>query len=74
MIVGTFFLLHALQKLVVEGEGISGTYEFFLLGAIMFIPGSYHSFIAAMAFRGAEGYSFDEVAIFDEDFNKKDDD
>ena len=54
-------------------EGISNSYEFFLLGAIMFIPGSYHSFLAFMACRRIPGYSFDEVAIFDEDFNKRDD-
>ncbi len=55
--------------------GLSGSYEFFLLGSIMFIPGSYHTFLAFMAFRGAEGYSFDDVSVFDEDFNKgKDDD
>ena len=38
----------------------------------MFIPGSYHSFLALMAFRGEPGYSFEDVAVFDEDFNKRD--
>ena len=39
----------------------------------MFIPGSYHSFLAFMAYRKVEGYSFEEVAVFDEDYNKDDD-
>ncbi len=69
---GMFFLSQAILKFM-EG-GISGSYEFFLLGSIMFIPGSYHSFLAFQAFRGVEGFSFDEVAIFDEDFNKREDD
>ena len=38
----------------------------------MFIPGSYHSFLALMAFRGEPGYSFEDVAVFDEDFNNRD--
>ena len=53
-------------------SGIWDSYEFFLLGCIMFIPGSYHTFLAMMAFRQVPGYNYDEVAIFDEDFNKED--
>ena len=68
---GTFFLLQAVSKFL--EEGLSNSYEFFLLGAIMFIPGSYHTFLAFQAFRGIEGYTFDEVSVFDEDFNKRDD-
>ena len=64
-------MAQAFMKLM--DAGISGSYEFFLLGSIMFIPGSYHSFLAFMACRRMPGYSFDEVAIFDEDFNKNDD-
>ena len=72
MILGTFFLLHACAKLL--EDGISGSYEFFLLGSIMCIPGSYHTFLAAMARRGEPGYSFEDVAVFDDDFNKRNDD
>ena len=72
LILGTFFLLHACAKLL--EDGISGSYEFFLLGSIMFIPGSYHTFLAAMAWRGEPGYSFEDVAVFDDDFNKRNDD
>ena len=72
MIGGLFFLGQGILKFA--EAGISGSYEFFLLGGIMFIPGSYHSFLALMAARGVAGYSFDEVSIFDDDFNRKDDD
>ena len=51
-------------------EGISGSYELFILGSILFIPGSYHTFIAMMACRRVPGYTFDEVATFETDFNK----
>lgn len=54
-------------------EGFYNAYEFFILGSILFIPGSYHTFIAFMACRKVEGYTFDEVAVFDEDYNKEDD-
>jgi hypothetical protein len=54
-------------------KGIRESYEFFLLGSILFIPGSYHTFIAFMSFRQIEGYSFSDVSVFDEDFNNLDD-
>lgn len=54
-------------------EGISKAYEFFLIGSIMFIPGSYHTFLACMAWRKEDGYSFEDVAIFDDDYDKNDD-
>ena len=40
-------------------EGIKESYEFIVLGSIMFIPGSYHTFIAIMACKGVEGYTYD---------------
>ena len=53
--------------------GFKESYELFLLGGILFIPGSYHTFVAFMAFRQVDGYTFDQVATFDEDFNNLDD-
>ncbi len=66
---GLFFLAQAFLKF--SEEGIWESYELFLLGSILFIPGSYHTFIAMMACRRVPGYSFDEVAVFDENFNKE---
>lgn len=40
-------------------EGLKESYELLILGGILFIPGSYHTFIAFMAFRMVEGYTFD---------------
>ena len=68
---GLIFLL--LGALKTADEGISKSYEFFILGSILFIPGSYHTFIAFMACRRVDGYSFEDVAVFDEDYNKDDD-
>lgn len=67
---GAIFLTIAFQKLL--EEGIAGSYELFILGSIMFIPGSYHSFIALMAQQRVEGYSYDQVAVFEEDFHAED--
>jgi hypothetical protein len=53
-------------------EGIYNSYELLLLGSILFIPGSYHTFIAFMACRKVPGYTYEEVAVFDEDLNKDD--
>lgn len=33
----------------------------FMLGALLFIPGSYHSFIFLMIFRKVPGYSYDMI-------------
>ena len=42
--VGSFFLAWGVLELV--GKGFGDAYEKMILGAIMFIPGSYHSFLA----------------------------
>ncbi len=46
-------------------DGIYESYELFILGSILFIPGSYHSFIAFMACKKAPGYSFEEVSVME---------
>ena len=53
-------------------EGIYNAYELFLLGGILFIPGSYHVFVALMACKKIPGYSFSDVATFDEDLDNDD--
>lgn len=41
-----------------------------ILGAITFIPGSYHVVIAFRAWRGDAGYSFDDIpTVFDENLD-----
>ena len=60
-------------KEVKDGEQIhQSAWEFFVLGSILFIPGSYHTFIAIMACKKVPGYEFDQVSIFDEDLNNDD--
>ena len=36
-----------------------------IFGSLMFIPGSYHVFLAVQTFRGVPGYLFDEYPTFD---------
>ncbi|KAF2359236.1 Protein of unknown function DUF872 transmembrane [Trinorchestia longiramus] len=42
------------------------TWPLIILGAIMFIPGSYHSYICYYAFKGYDGYSFESIPSFDD--------
>jgi hypothetical protein len=41
------------------------TWPLLILGAIMFIPGSYHVHLAYYAWKGRSGYSFDDIPEFD---------
>ena len=41
------------------------TWPVIVLGALTFIPGVYHVRIAWLAYRGAPGYSFEDIPDFD---------
>mmetsp|Transcript_14935 Transcript_14935/g.32811 ORF Transcript_14935/g.32811 Transcript_14935/m.32811 type:complete len:99 (+) Transcript_14935:57-353(+) len=45
-------------------SSFSESMPFTLLGAITFIPGSYHSFIFLMIFKKVPGYSYDQVITY----------
>ena len=54
--------------------GIKESYEKFILGFILFIPGSYHTFIAFGALTGMHGYNYDNLTTFEsESFFENDD-
>ena len=36
-----------------------------IFGSLMFIPGSYHVYLAVNVFMGTPGYSFDDIPEFD---------
>lgn len=42
------------------------TWPVIILGALMFIPGAYHSYVAYYAFQGYEGFSFDDIPSYDD--------
>lgn len=42
------------------------TWPVIILGALMFIPGAYHSYVAYYAFKGYEGYSFDDIPSYED--------
>ena len=76
-IVGTIMLVMAAQEYTfgfsnlqttatTENPGASPL-EKLLLGAILFIPGSYHTFIAIMAWLRREGYTYEDVSVFESD-------
>ena len=80
-IVGTIFLWMGIEDYIEVGGFTSSSrpgqepYEKLLLGSILFIPGSFHTFIAMMACLNKEGYSYQDVSSFesetfwDDDFN-----
>ena len=63
LVVGTVFLCWGLSEFL--ELGIQESYEKFLLGFILFIPGSYHTFIAAMALLGRPGYDYQNLTTFE---------
>ena len=69
---GTYFLSEAFKNWATYGlygtakEGAQ-PYEELLLGAILFIPGSYHTFLAIMAFFEQDGFDYKDVATFEND-------
>lgn len=56
-ILGIIFLSLGFNKWV--ELGFKECYEFLILGSILFIPGSYHTFVTWMACRKVDGYTFD---------------
>ncbi|XP_029644814.1 transmembrane protein 230 isoform X1 [Octopus sinensis] len=49
----------------ISSEYADRTWPLLILGALMFIPGSYHVMIAYYAYKGYEGYSFEDIPDFD---------
>eukprot|EP00730_Choanoeca_flexa_P010713 TRINITY_DN20824_c0_g1_i1.p1 TRINITY_DN20824_c0_g1~~TRINITY_DN20824_c0_g1_i1.p1 ORF type:complete len:119 (+),score=3.93 TRINITY_DN20824_c0_g1_i1:86-442(+) len=47
-------------------EGDDRWLSMIILGSLMFIPGSYHTFIAVQTWRGIPGYDFDDIPHYDE--------
>jgi len=46
----------------IDSKTFSGTpWPLIIIGVIMFIPGAYHVHVAYMAFRGYDGYSFEDI-------------
>ena len=65
LIVGSVFLSLGLYKW--SGSSLGESYEFILLGSIMFIPGSYHTFLLVQILRGVEGYDYELLDMFDQE-------
>jgi len=64
-IVGSMFLLFA--SISFKNRGInSNCIQYFILGILLFIPGSYHTVIIARIIRGDRGYTYDLISYLDE--------
>ncbi|CAI2384454.1 unnamed protein product [Moneuplotes crassus] len=64
-ILGSLFLGIGIHKWVLTS--LSECYEFLLLGLIMFIPGSYHTFLLIQILRGVPEYTYDLLDVFDQE-------
>ncbi|CAG2238783.1 Transmembrane protein 230 [Mytilus edulis] len=61
-VIGTVLLVIGSMLLTVWDR----TWPVIILGAIMFIPGAYHVRLACYAYKGYDGYSYDDIPEFDE--------
>lgn len=61
-----FLLLHVVKLVYFLFQYGDRTWPMLILGSVMFIPGAYHVRIAYYAYKGYEGYSFDDIPEFDE--------
>ncbi len=54
---------------LIPGAGPAQTHErwiaFIVIGSLMFVPGSYYSYLAYYAYRRAPGFTFDDIPEFD---------
>lgn len=64
-VIGTFFLFWGAYDLMHNTLGEAS--EKLAIGAILFIPGSYHSVLAFQALRGAAGWDYEHLTIFEND-------
>ena len=67
LVLGTIFLILGGQELTEEVIDWTKATERLILGGILFIPGSYHSFLAFMVLRGAQGYDYQNLTVFEND-------
>ena len=71
-IVGTVMLYLGIEEFRASGN-CTEAWEKLLLGLILFIPGSFHSFIAVQALRGVEGYDYEHLTVFENEKYFEDD-
>ena len=71
LVLGTVLLGLAVADMM--EKPVSECLDKLILGLILFIPGSFHSFLACMALRGQPGYDYEHLTVFeDENFFDKD--
>lgn len=68
-IIGTVLLIIGsllVAGVVIPDEYADRTIPVLILGAIAFLPGSYHTYIAWAAYKNYHGYSYDAIPSFDD--------
>ena len=71
-IVGTGLLCIGFSEMAANGN-TTEVWEKLILGLILFIPGSFHTFLAFQALRGAEGWDYTDLTVFESDSYFNDD-
>ena len=66
LVVGSILLYLGFGELMASGH-TQEAYEKIVLGCILFIPGSFHSFLAFQALRGVEGWDYEHLTVFEND-------
>ena len=65
--VGTFLLGYGIKEITEMGYYNTEPWEKIVLGAILFIPGSFHTFLAVQAIRGVPGWNYEHLTVFEND-------
>ena len=71
-IVGTILLYFGVLEALADGV-TQEAIEKLVLGGILFIPGSFHSFLAFQALRGVEGWDYEHLTVFENEKYFEDD-
>ena len=62
-LIGTVMLIWGVHDF--RHKSLAEAYEKFILGLILFIPGSYHTFLAVQALRGVDGWDYQNLTVFE---------
>ena len=66
LVVGSIMLWLGIQEMLATGSATEA-WEKIVLGLILFIPGSFHTFLAFQALRGIPGFDYEHLTVFEND-------
>ena len=72
LVVGTILLYIGFSDMAELGN-VTEVWEKLILGFILFIPGSFHTFLAIQALRGVPGWDYQDLTVFESESYFNDD-